>query len=200
MSTKLTTLFVLVLGTMVAGMAGVQAASTEQICTKISGKAQLSPEPPGICTIDDNSGRFVGNPDPLVQPGCFVITLTGTLHGSGYGGITREQLVSLETGGAIFTPVVAETGLIIQTGRARLLIRGTTFTSTDMAIFVPDPASPTTPLTITEQVVMQGDDKGYYAGASVRLAALGNSIGAFVPYKGEICRDKRNDNEDEDED
>ncbi len=195
MSTSIRRLILVVLGALVAAMMSAQAAPPDQVCEKVLGKVLLIPEQPGTCTIDDGSGDYLGNPTPQAQPGCFTITLRGGLRGTGYAGVTREPLLSLETNGVISTPVVAvNSGRLIQTARAELQVRGTTLFTNDIVLIVPDPSAPATPLAVTEQVVLVGTDgRGSLAGATGNLTILGNSIGSFVPYVGEICREISDD-------
>lgn len=148
-------------------------------CLPIAGTVQLTPEPPGTCTV-----AAYYQPDPGFVRGDFCYTVTLKLGGlsSAYGhaGVTSELMTSAVTGDEAASPVTAQNGRDILTARSTFTLAGTRFYAAEVIIesggFV------------TEQSIITGTDgRGLLRNADGGFAILGNSIGQPAPVRGQIC-------------
>ncbi len=162
---------------LITSMMVFQVAFANPVCKKVFGDVIIEPEPFGTCTVDDGSGAFLGNPTPFGQPGCFTITLQGSLQGSGFSGLTRETVLSPETGGVIVTPgLILADGTFLGTSRAQLTVFGTIAYTRDVIVTNING-------NVTQQIVITGTNgQGPLADATGVFSVLDDF------YFGELCR------------
>lgn len=158
-----------------------------QVCVALSGSVKLTPD--AACTI---SQRVPGVPF-LGAPGtCFSIAVKGTLPGSGYAGMTLENVIGPVTGSLAQSPVIMnEAGLAATTdefnlpetrrvfnSRSAFSLPGGTLYTVDVGIVGGGAAS--------EQLIISGGD-GFYKNASGILYTYNSVIGQWGPYTGKLC-------------
>jgi hypothetical protein len=147
-------------------------------CFPISGTVQLTPEPPGTCTV---ATQYTANPGFIGDCYTFTLKLGGLLPSYGHAGVTSELMSSLvPSGGAAASPAQVQGDRNVLTARSTFTLAGTRFYAAEIIVdsngFV------------TEQSVITGTDgKGLLRNASGGFTILGNSIGQPAQVRGEIC-------------
>jgi hypothetical protein len=166
-------------------------------CQNVSGLVMQVPEDPGTCTVKtyypDPAPIFVGNVAGA-PPTCFfdIIIAGGPLFGAvGYSGVTVEGAAS-----PLVPDVVLPTPLAIHqqgvttprqffTARSAIVLRsGAVLRTADAGVF--EDVARVDPLAAAEHLVLT-DGTGAYRGATGRVIIAGSSVGALVPFRGQIC-------------
>lgn len=158
-----------------------------QTCIPMSGSVKLTPDL--TCQVSQRiSGvAFLGAPGT-----CFSVAVKGVVSGSGFSGMTLEQMTSPMTGNLAQSPAILnESGLAavpdefnlpetrrIFNARSALSLPGGTVYTIDMGIIGAGSA--------TEQLIVSGGE-GLYKNATGVLYAYNNVVGQWSPYQGKLC-------------
>lgn len=161
-------------------------ASSELECKYIGGTVKLIPDP--SCNIN---GQYSG-PSYLMAPGtCFTVTVKGTLSGTGYAGLTTEQVISPLTSSYGVTPEFMNEPGIAATSNEFGMMETRRFFTGRSTVSLPDGRIFTADAGVlgktgsTEQLVITRGE-GKYLGAQGTLYASGNIFaGAWIA--GQIC-------------
>lgn len=176
-----------VLSLLCAALVGVVLPAHAQTCVPLSGSIKLTPDL--SCQISQRiSGvAFLGAPGT-----CFSVAVKGVVSGSGFAGMTLEQMISPMTGNLAQSPAILnESGLTavpdefnlpetrrIFNARSALSLPGGTVYTIDMGIAGAGSA--------TEQLIISGGE-GLYKNATGVLYAYNNVLGQWSPYQGKLC-------------
>lgn len=168
-------------------LSSVALTAQAQTCLPLGGVMKLTPDASCQISHEVTGVAFLGAPGT-----CFAVEVKGLIPGTGYAGMTVENMLSLVTGGLAPAPAILnESGLPATTDELNLPETRRLFTARS-AISLSGGHVYTIDAGVlgfgaaTEQLIVAGGD-GKYQNASGIIYTFNNVIGQWSPYQGKLC-------------
>jgi hypothetical protein len=166
-------------------------------CQDVVGLVRLTPDfSCNVVAAHPPGPVFLGSPaapiSPQLGPLCYAVQISsiGLLRGaSGFSGLTAEAAASIAGAGVAVSPLALfEAGPPPNAAPTRTLLsaRSVLRAADGSSVFTADLIL-NSGASVVEQLVVIGGS-GSFTGASGQVAVIGNSIGQFAPFRGQICR------------